>query len=275
MPNISNRKEFYWLDILRLLDNIYGSADNTKTFIDIQVEDNEITRKFLNLWELKFDCLGLQMGIERLRLDHKNNLFSKFFNQSDFQNQDDKTRQTYYKLLFKEIAQYSFKSDISKVACLVYVYKLTMEYWEANLRDTQERVRILDGLDPIYLDVFFSLLTEKDSLPEYFFKDFPLVFNCVRLKHDKILFKSDNLNKLIHLFENHNMDFTLFMDRLRDRNDRCLLSVDQAENAREKLLAYIESESDYFGKGYEEIIEKFFRPKGTANEIGEGRLSEV
>lgn len=274
-PNSSNREEVYWLDILRLLDNINGSEDNTKTFIDIQVEDNEITRKFLNLWELKFNCLGMHMRIEFVSLDYKNNLFYKFFNQSDFQNQDDKTRQTYYKLLFKEIAQYSFKSAISKVACLVYVYELTMKYWEENLKDTQKRVMILDGLDTIYLDAFFSLLPKKDPLPEYFFKDFPLIFNCVRLKHDKILFKSDNLNKLIHLFENKNIDFDFFMDRLIDRTDRCLLSVDQAKNAREKLLAYIKAESDYFGKGYEETIEKFFKPKVTANEIDESRLSEV
>ena len=275
-PNRSNRDERYWGEILSLLGNRHGLEDNSKLFIDIQTEDKTIIHKMFDLWESKYYCLGISTEMELTNIIQNENLFYKFFNQSAFQNQNNEIRQTYYELLFKEIGLYSFKSDNSKVACLIYVYKLTIAYWEDNIKDQVARVKILDGLDLVFLNGFFSLLQEKEPNPVYLFNDFSLVYQCIRLKHDQILFKPDNLKKLIHLFENHYMDFNVFIQRIRlDRSDGCLLSNDQAEIARKRLLAYIKSESDYFGKGYEETIEKFFKPKVTANEIDESRLSAV
>ena len=258
----------YWLEILSLFENEQGKQDNSQTFIDINALDEEIIKKMLTLWESKYIRFGLESNNEIIT-DRRINLYYKFFNQSDFQGPKMHVPQKSYFHLFKKIKNHTFKDEVNKIACLKYIYRLTQDYWEGKITDNNELVSELQGLEPVFLNAFFSMITKNIIIPEYLLNDFPIIFHSVRLKLDDILFKKVNTDKLITLFKDNILSFTLFMDRIKDRikdpDDGCELPEDQCKIAYNDLVVFIKEESQHYGQGYEESLNSFFKIKENLN----------
>jgi len=268
-PSIRNKiDQDYWLAILSLFENEQGIKDNSQTFIDIDALDNEITKKMLTLWESKYIRFGLEFNNEIIT-DRRINLYYKFFNQSDFQGPKMHLPQESYFHLFKKIKNHIFKDEVNKIACLKYIYRLTHDYWKGTITDNNELVSELEGLEPVFLNAFFSMITKSISIPPYLLNDFPIIFHSVRLKLDYILFKKVNTDKLITLFKDNILSFTVFMDRIKERikdpDDGCELPEDQCKIAYNTLLVFIKDESKYYGQSYEQSLSKFFKIKEIVN----------
>lgn len=255
-----------WMQIISLLE--YGTSSDKFKDANQLILQAEFVSKLLDLWEKKYKFIknqDLNSSYEHL---YQLNLFYRFFIVSNYEEDTAVETSENLKFILDTIALQKFKNMGNKIACLLFPYALLGEYWDGRMFHPQLTSKI-NEIIPVYLKSFFSNIDTSIKLPKSIIKDCLLLFDGLKSSCDSILFDSENLGKLIYLFKNKLLDMLMFIDAMGARHDGTDLALEQAENAREKLLAYIESESDYYGKGYEETIEKFFKPKVTENEISE------
>ncbi|HZL12444.1 MAG TPA: P-loop NTPase fold protein [Prolixibacteraceae bacterium] len=256
----TDTKYILWTQIASVFENEFFIT-NTKSYRN--VKEMFSTNDILELWERKNEFMGMDDIKEPILPEYYRNLFCKFFNVSDFPDDNPEETKAGYQFLLDKIKVHKFKRPENKIACLTYTYNLSQRKWEGKNRLLYSGLSF-NEIGPIFLENLFHLIPLELPIPKYFFDDCSLITDSINNELDGILFESKNLIKLIDLFKNSSLSFPNFMEYLKLR-DRCVLPGNQCKTANKMLLEFLNSESQYFGQGYEESLSKFFRINENSN----------
>ena len=254
-----------WEQIISLLGNdISLNRSHKYKAANQMILDEDFSEEILELWEKKYKFIANEELKSSSNRIYQLNKFYRFFLISDYVDDSPSEIIENLKFLLEKIINRKFQKEANKISCLLYSYKISGEYWSGENHARQFSSSFNDALS-IYLKSLFSLININKISPPYILKDCELLFDGLKFSCDTILFESENLEKLIYLFKKKILAISTFINGMEKRHDGCNLTIEQKEIAREKLMAYIKSKSDYNQKGYEETIDKFFKTNVIAS----------
>jgi len=258
--NIYEHEINLWIKVISLFENISPLSrilgqdrltkyDNLKSIFSISLE------LFLDLWERKYFLIE-DIDLTGPGPINFKNPFYRFFNVSDFPDDEiDETKKN-YKALLDMVSVHKFQAPENKLHCLMFIYKLSANFWDGNNRKVFKRFHFSKIL-PFFLESLYQML-ESVSLQEFYsFQD--LIFDCVQSKCDDILFDLSYLEKLVMLLKNNIFFYTEFLDRLKNRSESCTLYESKRKLVYEKLIKELDDDPQFFNTGYHTILKNFFR----------------
>ena len=257
--NIYEQDVNLWIKVISLFENnasilkILGydrliKYDNFKSIFSTSLE------LFLDLWERKYFLIE-DIDLTGPGPINFKNTFYRFFNVSDFPEDDSYETKENYKALLAMVSTHKFQTLENKLHCLMFIYNLSYNLWEGMNSRIFSKFHFSE-ICPFFLESLFNMVRTDYSNDIGSFQN--LISDGIRYKADEILF-TFNLEKLIGLIKSNISFYSSFLDELKNRKEDCTLFEDQRQLAYEKLIKELDSDPQFFDSGYNSVLRNFFR----------------